>query len=202
MDGRIQEVIQLEWELFDKVQNCGGRAACQDDRETFAIMRGSQFAAWSPALLESYRGDLLAARAEGRNPLCEKYAYMMERTAPAEYAALRDALPQPSVEKLWLADHICAAHVDWQEALARRWPRLAGRGRPIRREADGPGVTSFETYLRGELLTYSVETLRLYAAWIEQLQKGGRNLCELVLENTVRHYGYATLEEAESRQSV
>ena len=98
MEEIIKEIIAIEWGLFDKVQNCGGRAACQDDRETFGLMRSSQFQAWPRELLESYRGDLLSAQAEGRNPLCEKYAYMMERTAPAEYAGMKDALPVPSLE--------------------------------------------------------------------------------------------------------
>ena len=31
----IDEIIQLEWEQFDKVQNVGGRANCQDDFKTF-----------------------------------------------------------------------------------------------------------------------------------------------------------------------
>lgn len=202
MERIIGEIIALEWELFDKVQNCGGRAACQDDRKTFDIMRSSQFQAWSGELLASYRGDLLSARAEGRNPLCEKYAYMMEHTAPEEYAAIRDALPVPSLEKLWLADIICSAHVAWQEELAKRYPHLVNRGRPIHAEVDGPGVTSFETYLRGELLTYSVETLRLYAALVERNQKERINLCEQVLRNTVLQYGYSGLEEAEVRQAA
>lgn len=201
MEAIIREIISVEWELFDKVQNCGGRAACQDDSKTFAIMRSSQFRAWTPELLESYRDDLLSARTEGRNPLCEKYAYMMERTAPEEYAGIRNALPVPSPEKLWLTDLICAAHVEWQEELAKRYPCLSGQGRPIRKEADGPGITSFETYLRGELLTYSVETLRLYAALVEHSQKERVNLCEQILRNTVLQYGYPSLEAAEARQA-
>lgn len=202
MEDIINSAVAMEWEMFDKVQNCGGRAACQDDAETFSIMRSSQFQAWDRELLESYREDLLYAQAQGRNLLCEKYAYMMERTAPAEYQRIKAALPVPSLEALYLADMICAAHVVWQEELAKRYPLLTGRGRPIRREADGPGVTSFETYLRGELLTYSVETLRLYAALVERNQKERINLCEQVLRNTVLQYGFSSLEEAEARQEL
>ena len=200
MEGMTKSVVAIEWALFDKVQNCGGRAACQDDAQTFSIMRSSQFQAWSRELLESYKEDLLYAQAQGRNLLCEKYAYMMERTVPAEYEAIKAALPVPCMETLYLADLICAVHVSWQEELAKRYPRLTGRGRPIRKEADGPGVTSFETYLRGELLTYSVETLRLYAAYVDKCQKEKINLCEQVLRNTVLRYGYPSLEAAENHQ--
>ena len=51
MEGMIKSVVTIEWALFDKVQNCGGRAACQDDAKTFSIMRASQFRAWSLELL-------------------------------------------------------------------------------------------------------------------------------------------------------
>lgn len=110
-------------------------------------------------------------------------------------------MPVPSMEARYLADLICDAHVAWQEALAKRYPYLTGQGRPIRKEMDGPGVTSFETYLRGELLTYSVETLRLYAAFVEKNQKEKINLCEQVLRNTVLRYGYPDLEAAEIHQA-
>ena len=82
--------------MMDKVQNCGGRAHCQDDWETFRLMRTSQMRAWNQPMLDSYLDDLRSAQTEGRNLLCEKYAYMMERTNPAEYAAqmcIRDRLP-------------------------------------------------------------------------------------------------------------
>lgn len=200
MDGIIREIIETEWTQFDKVQNRGGRAACQDDWKTFAVMRSSQFQVWTQALLESYRKDLRSAQKEGRNLFWEKYARMMEGTAPSEYEALKDTLPVLSPEKLYLSDLICAAHVLWQEELAEQYPRLTGHGRPIRKENDGPGITSFETYLRGELLTYSVESLRLYAAFVDKSKKERVNLCEQVLRNTVQQYGFSTLEEAESRQ--
>lgn len=200
MEEIIREIIGIEWSLFDQIQNRGGRADCQDDWRTFSVMRSSQFRVWPLALLESYRKDLHFAQKEGRNLLWEKYARMMERTAPSEYEALKDALPVPTPEKLYLADLICAVHVLWQEELAKQYPRLTGHGRPIRKENDGPGTTSFETYLRGELLTYSVESLRLYAAFVDKSKKERVNLCEQVLRNTVLQYGFSTLEEAESRQ--
>lgn len=60
---------------------------------------------------------------------------------------------------------------------------------------------TLETYLRGELLTYSVETLRLYVAFVEKGQKEKINLCEQVLRNTVLRYGYPDLEAAEEHQA-
>ena len=81
----IKEIVQTEWAMFDRVSNAGGRAGCQDDWETFDIMRRSQFVVWDRVSLESYRNDLQQAEKQGRNLLTEKYAYMMQDTCPEEY---------------------------------------------------------------------------------------------------------------------
>ncbi|MGE4487789.1 MAG: DUF4125 family protein, partial [Synergistaceae bacterium] len=46
MEDIIESIIQMEWEFFDKVENEGGRASCQDNWETFSKMRRSQYMAW------------------------------------------------------------------------------------------------------------------------------------------------------------
>ena len=53
----IEAIVQLEWKQFDKVQNEGGRADCQDDYQTFSIMRKSQYMTWPEELLSSFYGD-------------------------------------------------------------------------------------------------------------------------------------------------
>ena len=197
MDQLVTEIVELEWALFDKVQNQGGRAPCQDDWTTFQIMRSAQLSAWTPGMRWSYLTDLKTAQAEGRNPLAEKYGYMMEHTAPVEFEKIRDQLPSRTAEKDTVIKVICKAHVEWLEQLSTQYPKLTGRGRPIRSCEDGHGVTSFETYLWGELSTYSMETLRLYRAYVERLRWSGRNLNEMILENTVKQYGWSSLEDAE-----
>jgi len=193
-----EKILALEWKNFDRVQNLGGRAACQDDPDTFRIMRSSQLLAWNAAMRESYYADLAEAGAEGRNLLAEKYAYMMERTNPEEFANFRARLPACEPEKAALIDRISALHVAWQEALAEAYPCLAGRSRPIRKEEDGPCCTSFETYLQGELKTYSLKTLRLYLDYASALLAEGKNLNEMVLANTAAQYGYASTDAAEA----
>ena len=201
MNTTVEEIINIEWAMFDKVQNRGGRASCQDDKATFFLMRSSQLTAWSEALCASYLHDLRDAQKSGRNPLTEKYAYMMARTNPLEFAQIKDRIPPRDPEKDALIDRICAVHVAWLEEQAAKYPGLTGRGRVIRRSGDAPTVTSFETYLWGELATYSMETIRLYAGYVAQLQQEGKNLNLMVLQNTVRQYGYSSLEEAEARVS-
>ena len=95
----LEAIIQLEWNMFQKVRNTGGRAGCQDDWETFYIMRKSQFTSWKKELLLSYERDLLDGESSGRNLVMEKYAYMMESTVPEEYRRIEENLPKISEEK-------------------------------------------------------------------------------------------------------
>ena len=39
----INDIVNMEWDFFQKTQNVGGRADCQDQLVTFGIMRRSQF---------------------------------------------------------------------------------------------------------------------------------------------------------------
>ena len=194
---RVRRIVEEEWKLFDQVQNIGGRATCQNSPDTFFVMRSSQIMAWSEAMQKSYWNDLIAAAQQGRNLLTEKYAYMMARTSPTEFARICSQLPARLPEKDRLIDDICAQSVAWQEQLAEQYPHLVGHGRAIRKETDSLYATSFETYLWGELATYSLDTVELYHAYVRQLKTQGKNLCVMILQNTVQQLGYASLEDAE-----
>lgn len=199
MDTSVQELLDLEWRLFDAAPQAGQRPARPEDREMFSVTRSAELSVWSPKLRESWRRDLLSAQAEGRNPINEKYIYMMERVNQERYTALKADLPEADIEKLWLVDWICQAEIIWREALMQKYPCLTKNSRAVRKSADSPESVSFETYLRGELMPCSVITLRLYASQIEKAQKASKNLCEDVLGNIVRQLGYESLESAEER---
>lgn len=199
MDTSVQELLDLEWRLFDAAPQAGQRSARPEDREMFSVTRSAELSVWSPKLRESWRRDLLTARAEGRNPINEKYIYMLKGVDQERYNALKTVLPEADMEKLWLVDWICQAEIIWQEALLQKYPRLTKNSRAIHRSADNPESVSFETYMWGELMACSVITLRLYASQIEKAQKAGKNLCEDVLGNIVRQLGYDSLEIAEKR---
>lgn len=192
----IEQLVGLEWQLFSLVENEGGRAPCQDDVRTFYIMRSSQFQAWSQEMVESYTQDLQEAMEQGRNLLTEKYAYMMERTDPQGYQRIAQDLPPRSAEKVALVDEICVIQNQWSEEMIKTHPYLVAMGRPTSKEEDGMG-TSVETYLWGELATYSEKTLQLYCDYVKALQSQGRNLNAMILAHTVHHYGLGSLDDAE-----
>ena len=197
MNPIIEQIVEMEWEMFQNVRNTGGRAACQDDFETFDVMRKSQFLIWDLPLLESYWQDLQEGKAQGRNLVMEKYAYMMESTAPKEYEAIATGLPKISEEKQAMVEQIVAIQVGWREEFAEKYPHLSGQARIIHTSEDTLYDISFETYLRGELKTYSMQTLVLYGRRIVAFVQEQKNMTEEVMRYTTAFYGYKTLEDAE-----
>ena len=196
-DPLIAAIIEAEWQMFDKVQNEGGRAACQNDARTFAIMRYSQFAPLPQDVLESYRDDLEQAAQVGRNLLAEKYAYMMEYTDPATFdRTLRDHLPAVSAYKQELCARIANRLIRDEQQFAARYPALHAQGRPT--EGAQADDVSVHVYAMGELKTYSERTLERYDAWLRAHPE--ENISVSVHRVMVQLYGYDSLEAAEARQ--
>jgi len=193
----IDEIVNIEWQMFSSVNNKGGKAACQMDLATFRIMRNSQSATWDAALLTSYLDDLKSAEEQGRNLMSEKYARMMESTFPEEYAQLADRLPSVDPFVVEQIEEIVAIHLNWKEALDQRYPHLGDRCRPVRSQDDSTGLPSFETYMRAELKTYSPKTISLYhAATLINFERG-ESEAEQNLLNQVRQYGFENSNDAE-----
>ena len=198
MEDIIESIIQMEWEFFDKVENEGGRASCQDNWETFSKMRRSQYMAWPEPLLESWKSDLVRANEEGRNPLTEKYGYMMCISDPEGNAETALRLPPVSPEKIDMARRIVDRLIPQNEVFRAKYPRISGRGRPLRTSEDpAAGWTSIETYELGELWTYSQKTLELFEANLDAFEKEGKSYPETVVENGLKLRGCKSLKEAE-----
>ena len=193
----VDYIVTLEWQAFDKVQNVGGRADCQDDWNTFSIMRKSQYKTWPKELLLSFINDFRNANQEGRNLITEKYGRMMISTDPAGYLEIQDKLPSLTLDQQNIIEQIVKVQVTWMEEFAAKYPYMAGNSRSIHTSEDSLYNTSYETYLRGELGTYSHETLKQYGNFIVRLAKSGKNLAEMTMENTARLYGYESVMDAE-----
>lgn len=195
----VNELVSLEWEAFDKVENEGGRADCQDDWNTFSIMRKSQYYTWTEAMLKSYISDFHRANDRGWNLITEKYGRMMESTAPDKFVKIKESFPEIPEVKKEIIEEIVKIQVGWMEEFAAEYPKAAGNARSIHTAEDTPYNTSYETYLRGELSTYSDETLDLYGRFIAQLCRENKNLAKMIMANTAFLYGYASLDELEEK---
>ena len=204
MQTVIEEILAIEWDMFQHTENIGGRAGCQDDFETFYIMRGSQYANWTDEMRSCWLEFLKECwTADGpgrrRNLVAEKYGRMMQFTNLHYYnkhiAPYIPAVPQ---ENYRLINAIVKAQIDWEKDFAACFPKLSLAGRPITSAGDLSGFTSMETYSRGELETYPAHLLRLYAAYVQKLQEEEKNLSLMIQKTTVQMYGYDTIEEAEA----
>lgn len=201
-EATIADIIEREWQMFQATTNQGGRASCQNNKPMFMLMRCSQFAAWSNALLEQVRVDLMNAASEGRNLITEKYAWMMQSTDPEYFHRELEAyLPKRTAEQIALQEQIIATQLKWAEQFHAQYPHLGEHMRVLHTAQDTREITSFETYLRGELSTYSLELLQRYATFIQDNSANNKNLTEQIMSITVTQAGYANLEEAEQSQA-
>jgi hypothetical protein len=160
-------------------------------------MRASQVRVWTEEIAKSYVNDLRRARAAGRNLMTEKYARMMQSTMPCDCRGIGSVLPELEEPVQRLVDGLTRTSVSWREQVEEAYPHLSGRGRPIRAWEDDRFTTSFETYLRAELGTYSARTLELLDKRYAELRAAGENAAEIILRDTVQRYGFASLQTAE-----
>ncbi|AKV55583.1 hypothetical protein BACT_1178 [Bifidobacterium actinocoloniiforme DSM 22766] len=200
-DDLRERIVKHEWDQFQQVDNEGGRANCQGNWPTFHQMRLSQFSVWPRELLESYADDLDRADAEARNLLTEKYGRMMESTAPEDYRRdIAPYLPKLGLERQERQERVIRQQVAWAKDFRDRYPTLGQEMRRLRTADDTAQDTSFETYLRGELSTYSLKTLGLYEKMVLFTASQRRNLTEETLLATVKMAGYPDLDQAEAAQ--
>ena len=193
----IKSIVEKEWVMFHAVNGDGPKADCQNDRPTFVGMRTAQFAAWNEETCASYLEDVKNAEVGGRNLCAEKYIHMMRYTAILDYEKLKDRLTFPDERGMELVDRIAAKMIEQTVALFDRYPCVAGYGRPLYSAQDLSGVTSIETYQKGELMTYSTATLEKLYAHLLNLEARGISLAKSILEKSVCYYGYADINEAE-----
>lgn len=182
----IREILEKELRMFLSVR-AQEPVSCQQDPEGFRVNRAAQFSAWSQETLSSYREDLEMAEKEGRNLMTLKYA-RMENLIPK----LHDDILVDN-----LIDQIVSIQVAWQREMMARYPYLMKRGRPLEQGEEALQTTSFVNYLRGELETYSAETLAHLYRDVTENQANERNMTQTIYENLVKSHGYASIEEAE-----
>ena len=179
----IDEILEIELVMFLSVR-ARQKASCQEQPDTFRMMRKAQFSAWSGKTLACYLDDLRTAQNDGTNLMTHKYA-RMDNTIPR----LNE---DPLIEK------IVRAQYAWQQTLMEKYPYLMHRARPLKSSEDTYHQTSFETYLTSELETYSHKTLESLYEDIEKKQQEGKNLTKEVYEYILKELGHESLAAADA----
>ena len=142
----VSQVLEKELAMFLSVRS-RQKANCREHPDEFKRHRRAQFSTWSGKTLMTYLNDLLLAEENGRNLMTLKYG-RIEGLIPC----LND---DPLIEK------IIAAQYGWQKEMFEKYPNLMRGARAIDSRNDTGADASFVGYLRGELETFSHETLRL-----------------------------------------
>ena len=181
----IQDIVDLELEMFLAVP-ADGIYSCQQNPDAFRLHRSVQFTIWSDDTLNFYQNDLQAARSKGLNLMTVKYARMENRIPSAD--------PNPLIED------IVAIQMRWQAEMIRKYPGIMAGGRPLSQAADDERLTSFETYHRGELETYSGKTLDSYFRDVTEAVGAGRNLIEERHTYIFRESGYDSIDDVENER--
>ena len=195
----IFSIAEAEWEMFQNVNNTGGRASCQNDSDTFFKMRMSQWMVYPDEVLESYLEDCTAAVEKGWNLLFEKYARMMEHVYQEEYERLLPWIPEVSAEKKAMVEEMVKWHVEWDRWMLEHYPNIRKNGRLLTSDQDNRiEGSSSESYLRAEALTFSEKTVALMYAFCKDAYEKGENLLKQIIENETAFYGYESLEAAEA----
>ncbi len=178
----IEQIIALELEMFLAVP-AGGENSCQKNPEAFCRHRRVQFTPWSNKTLQSYLTDLESAQFDERNLMTHKYV-MMDN-------------PKHQVKQNPLVEKIVLCQLTWQKEMFLKYPHVMGGARPLKKSTDADSMTSFETYLKCELKTYSDKTLALLYQDITDKQKCDINMAEETYELLVQATGYSSLKQAE-----
>lgn len=190
----IEKILEKEWKYFSNLNNIGGRADCQDNREDFIIMRKSQWETFNEETLLSYLEDLNSKN----NPLFQKYAQMMKYNSPEEYEKIKDILEKASEEKIDLVNKIMFIYMEWEKEFFEKYPIFSSMGRPLYSSEDDNIETSIETYLRGELLSYSEKTLKLYLNYVIDNKEKNINLAIKNMDNLARMQGFNDSDDVEA----
>lgn len=146
----------------------------------------------------SYLEDFKSANHRGWNLVTEKYGRMMRSTDPEMYEKLKKYFPEVSEQKSAIIEEIVKIQVEWMEEFSKEHPNISEGARSIRTEEDSIFNTSYETYLRGELMTYSDNTLNLYGRFIVDMWQKNENLAYVIIGNTAKLYGYEDLGALET----
>ncbi|MBE0480223.1 MAG: DUF4125 family protein [Dehalococcoidia bacterium] len=173
----LKQVVDLELRMFLALEPAIP-SACQEQPQTFKLMRKGSHYVLSEDTLKSYLADLEEAVDENRNLMALKYARIDNLIPPLSENPLIDTIVE--IEGRWLAE------------LAVKYP-LTFKGR----SDYAAGV-----YLRSELETYSPATLELYYRDLSRASDEGRNLTEERYTCIFRETGYESIDEMEKERAA
>lgn len=153
----VDAIVDREWLQFTNTINIGQRSYCQDQKSSFYLSRKAYLNIYDEEILSSYLSDLETAERKGIHLVTQKYAYMMESTDIENFNKIKDQILPLSDKKSNIVESIMYIYVQWLKELEQSEGDKGSR--PLFSTSDSVNSTSAETYMRGELKSYSDMTL-------------------------------------------
>lgn len=194
----VEEIVNIEWYFFKNTKNTDGIAECQLNDEEFFIMRKGQWLCYPLKVLQSYLQDLYQALDENRNLVFEKYLYMMKNTEPLEYEKLKNILKvyETRAHEV-LRNDITKIYMEMAKDFYNKYPNFSNNCRPLYKKDDELERASLETYLMGELYTYSPKTLMFLLDYIKELKQENKNIVYIVNSKVIELKNMNSIEIVE-----
>jgi hypothetical protein len=172
----IDSIINIELEMFldVKTRQEDGNAQCQEEPDTFKIMRWMSHSVLSVETLKSYLEDLIGAKIADRNLMTEKYALM------------ENLIPHPKENPI--ITKIAVIELNWMNELKPKYPNMLQEN-----------SSTFKNYLICEYETYSDKTIDCLMADINTAIDKKLNLTELRYRNLFKRLGYKSLDDLDQR---
>lgn len=193
----VDEILRIEWEEFINTNNIGGPAECQKDKEEFLIMRGSQWKEYPEKVLKSYLEDIYIDDVQGINTIQQKYLFMMENSDPKEYEKIKHILKELSPAHKVLIKDIEKIYMKMAKEFYEKYPNISKYARPLYKNEDVPERASLETYLNGELKSYSKRTLLFLLDYLKEIEKDGVNIVYNINNRVFKEKGFVDIETLE-----
>lgn len=190
----IKNILNYEWDFFDKVKGMEGRAQCQDNVLSFIIMRLAQHLLFSAETRESILYDYKKYSKNGINPIAGKYARMMAYTDREEYDNFLKSLPPVSPIKRQIILDIIEIFQNEIPKIEEYLPMTLKYSRPL--ENKGVKISSL-SYFYAELTYYSYGTLRRMKQDIKNMES--QSCIKTIYKNTLTIHKTFTEEASHAK---
>lgn len=178
------KITDIEFEMHKALNAYGGVQECQLNKNYYFIMRLSQHLNMSLEFLNSYLNDLIYAKNNNVSLPFIKYAFMEKSTDKKLYELTKDYLPIIDEKRTKLQEAIISVQLEMLNKYLKKQKNDSKNMRTIYSSSDNLDNASYETYLRGELSSYSENTVVLYGRMISLYSKYKKNFVEEVIKTS------------------
>ena len=174
--------------MHKSLNSADGVVECQTNSPYYLIMRISQHINMSIDFLNSYLSDLTYAKDNNISLPFIKYTFMEENTDKELFNKAKHLLPIISEKRKALQENIISLQMEMLDKFIEKYSEDINYMRTFKSSTDSKYNTSYETYLRAELSSYSEKSVMLYGLNLVDKSKNNINLVEEIVNTSKSLY--------------